>query len=60
MLDKSGWTSGALLKEGARLLEQYDLVETQEAKDQINGCFLAVQQVLLAKRTDGQNDIKKR
>lgn len=47
---ESGWTSEALLDEGKQLLEQYDLTETQEAKDQINGCFVAIQETLLAKR----------
>lgn len=56
MTDKLGWTPGTLLKEGARLLEQYDLTETQEAKDQINGCFLAIQEALLAKRETDENE----
>lgn len=47
---ESGWTSETLLNEGKELLEQYDLAETQKMKDQINGCFLTIQEVLLAKR----------
>jgi hypothetical protein len=48
MTEKS-WTSEALLNEGKELLEKYDLAETQKVKDEINGCFVAVQEVLLEK-----------
>lgn len=50
-MTESSWTSEALLNEGKQLLKIYDLAETQEEKDKINGCFVAVQEVLLAKRT---------
>lgn len=47
---ESGWTPESLLNEGKRLLENYEHAKTQEEKDKINGCFVAVQEVLLAKR----------
>jgi hypothetical protein len=48
-MTESGWTSKELLNEAAQLLKEYDLAETQKEKDEINGCFLAVQEVVLAK-----------
>lgn len=50
-MTESNWTSSeSLLDEGKQLLKLYDLAETQEVKDQINGCFVAIQETLLAKR----------
>ena len=49
-MTESGWTSEALLNEAAQLLKEYDLAKTQKAKDQINGRFLTIQEVLLVKR----------
>lgn len=50
-----GWTSEALLNEVAQLLEQYDLAETQKVKDQINGRFVAIQGVLIARSVTAVN-----
>ncbi|KKL97617.1 hypothetical protein LCGC14_1676950 [marine sediment metagenome] len=49
-MTESGWTPGALLNEGKRLLENYECAKTQEEKDRINGCFQAIQETLLARR----------
>jgi len=49
-MTEPGWTSEDLLNEAAQLLKEYDLARTQKAKDQINGCFLTIQEVLLTKR----------
>lgn len=45
-----GWTSEALLDEEERLLGEYDLAETKEDENQINGCLMAIQEVFLAQR----------
>jgi len=47
---ETGWTSEALLDEEKQLLEEYDLAETKENEDQINGCLMAIQEVFLAQR----------
>jgi len=47
---ETGWTSEALINEAAQLLKEYDLAKTQKVKDRINGCFMTIQEVLLARR----------
>ncbi len=49
-MTESSWTSEALLNEGKQLLEQYNTAKTQEERDKINGCFVAIQETLIARR----------
>ena len=49
-MTEPGWTSEALLNEGKRLLGNYEHAKTQEERDKINGCFMAIQETLLAQR----------
>ncbi|KKL75011.1 hypothetical protein LCGC14_2059150 [marine sediment metagenome] len=49
-MTEPGWTSEDLLNEGRQLLEQYNLAKTQEEKDRVNGCFMAIQETLFARR----------
>ena len=55
-MTEAGWTSEALLNEGKRLLGNYEHAKTQEERDKINGCFVAVQEVLLTKREAATNE----
>ncbi|KKL73103.1 hypothetical protein LCGC14_2078280 [marine sediment metagenome] len=49
-MTEPGWTSEDLLNEGKQLLEQYNTAKTQEERDKINGCFVAIQETLIARR----------
>lgn len=43
-----GWTSANLLKEGESLIKLYNETDDPDEKSRIDGCFLAIQEVLLA------------
>jgi hypothetical protein len=43
-----GWTPEALVAEGKQLINQYNQTSDPRKKSEIDGCFIAVQEVLLA------------